>query len=152
MPRYIFLVYLIRVNSVGNFHVPFTRPKYLPEVLGTADHIRHAVSTDEGRLKFKAALLGQDLIDNANKDIKMVIFCRQSWWRWRWVAGAGRSRDDDKSNNPVQASNFALDWQNSWAYSRKFSTPNLLLTKISMSFWKNSAAKPRPLPLIPYPT
>lgn len=79
MPSYIFSVYLIRADSVGNFHVPFTRPKYLPEVLGTADPIRLAISIDEGRLKYKAALLGQDLINNANKDIKVVIYCFQSW-------------------------------------------------------------------------
>ena len=60
------------------------------------------------------------------------------------MAGAGRSRDDDKSNNLVQASNVALDWQNSRAYSRKISTPNLLSAKISMSF-KAEAAVAAPI-------
>lgn len=45
------------VNSIGNFKLPFKSPKYLPTVLGTAEYVRHAVSIDERRLKFKLALL-----------------------------------------------------------------------------------------------
>ena len=49
------------VNSVGTFDVPFTKVPKVPDVLGTAEHVRHAVAIDERRVKFKAALLAQDV-------------------------------------------------------------------------------------------
>lgn len=51
------------VNSVGTFDVPFTNTPKVPNVLGTAEHVRHAVAIDERRVKFKAALLAQDITD-----------------------------------------------------------------------------------------
>ena len=71
------------VNSVGVFDVPFTRNLELPTVRETADHVRHAVSIDERRAKFKAALLAQDRKDDDDKkavteipeeDVKEVYF------------------------------------------------------------------------------
>ncbi len=49
------------VNSVGTFDVPFTKTPKVSDVLGTAEHVRHAVAIDERRVKFKAALLAQDV-------------------------------------------------------------------------------------------
>ena len=51
------------VNSVGTFDVPFTKTMKIPNVIGTAEHVRHAVAVDERRVKFKAALLAQDQRD-----------------------------------------------------------------------------------------
>ena len=71
------------VNSVGVFDVPFTRNLELPTVRETADHVRHAVSIDERRAKFKAALLAQDRKGDDDKkavteipeeDVKEVYF------------------------------------------------------------------------------
>ena len=64
------------VNSVGYFENPFSRRKYMPNVLGTATHVRHAVAIDERRCKFKPALFQQDqkLANSINEDIKEVYF------------------------------------------------------------------------------
>ncbi|KAL0943399.1 sporulation associated protein [Colletotrichum truncatum] len=46
-------------------------------VVGTAHHVRHAVAVDERRVKFKAALLAQDIRDGSHsheEDIKEVWF------------------------------------------------------------------------------
>lgn len=48
------------VSSVRAFDVPFGAKIEAPVVQGTAQCIRHAVSIDERRVKFKAALLSQD--------------------------------------------------------------------------------------------
>ena len=70
------------VNSVATFDVPFQRTMELPTVRETANHVRHAVSIDERRAKFKAALLAQDKKDkkaeattlSTDEDIKEVFF------------------------------------------------------------------------------
>ena len=70
------------VNSVGVFDIPFKRSKELPTVRATADHVRHAVSIDERRAKFKAALLAQDkksiggdaVTNDETEDVKEVYF------------------------------------------------------------------------------
>ena len=66
------------VNSVGTFDVPFTKTMKIPNVLGTAAHVRHAVAIDERRVKFKAALLAQDQRNKndppSTEDIKEVWF------------------------------------------------------------------------------
>lgn len=49
------------VSSVGTLDVPLTKTMQLPKVGGTAKHVRHAVAIDECRVKFKAALLAQDI-------------------------------------------------------------------------------------------
>ncbi|KAL9117337.1 MAG: hypothetical protein Q9187_006127 [Circinaria calcarea] len=48
------------VSSVGYFDLPFQKKFYASTVLRTAAHVRHAVSIDERRMKFKPALLAQD--------------------------------------------------------------------------------------------
>ena len=48
----------------------------VPEVVGTAEHVRHAVAIDERRVKFKVALLAQDKQDAeaVKEDHKEVWF------------------------------------------------------------------------------
>lgn len=99
------------VNSVATFDVPFRRPKYLPTVLGTASHIRHAVSLDERRLKFKPALLVQDQQDQNNvDDIKEVFFVGNHGDVGGGWAAPGDNEDDDEANDPLQLSDIALEW------------------------------------------
>ncbi|MCJ1243570.1 hypothetical protein MMC30_000767 [Trapelia coarctata] len=64
------------VSSVGTFDVPFTKQVMLPQVGGTAEHVRHAVAIDERRVKFKAALLAQEKKGKGHQteDIKEVWF------------------------------------------------------------------------------
>jgi uncharacterized protein (DUF2235 family) len=64
------------VNSVGTLDVPWGKALKVPKVIGTAEHVRHAVAVDERRVKFKAALLAQDMsVKEAEKeDIKEVWF------------------------------------------------------------------------------
>ena len=63
------------VNSVGTLDVPWGRALKVPEVIGTAEHVRHAVALDERRVKFKVALLAQDSVEKTeNEDIKEVWF------------------------------------------------------------------------------
>ncbi|KAI0415156.1 hypothetical protein F5X98DRAFT_347636 [Xylaria grammica] len=62
------------VNSVAPLerHTPVPVP-----VKGTAQYVRHAVSVDERRVKFKPALLSQDVratSDNEHEDLKEVWF------------------------------------------------------------------------------
>lgn len=61
------------VNSVAVLER--TAPVPVP-VIGTANHVRHAVAIDERRVKFKAALLAQDKenADHNHEDIKEVWF------------------------------------------------------------------------------
>lgn len=99
------------VNSVATFDVPFRRPKYLPTVLGTASHIRHAVSLDERRLKFKPALLVQDQQDQNNvDDIKEVFFVGNHGDVGGGWAAPDDNDDDDEANDPLQLSDIALEW------------------------------------------
>lgn len=118
------------VNSVGNFEVPFRSPKYLPTVLGTAQHVRHAVSIDERRLKFKPALLNQDQMRNANgeEDIKEVFFAGNHGDVGGGWPAPGDLGNDDESTDPVQASDFALEWMITELLSLKADNPNAKLT------------------------
>ncbi|PHH81807.1 hypothetical protein CDD82_7792 [Ophiocordyceps australis] len=61
------------VNSVAVLELKASIP--VP-VKGTAHYVRHAVSVDERRVKFKAALLAQDVRDtvHSHEDIKEVWF------------------------------------------------------------------------------
>ena len=48
------------VSSVKTFDIPFSKKLWVPKISGTAKHVRHAVSIDERRSKFRPALLDQD--------------------------------------------------------------------------------------------
>lgn len=99
------------VNSVGYFENPFSRKKYLPSVLETATHVRHAVAIDERRCKFKVALLQQDkrLANSKEEDIKEVFFPGghgDVGGGWLAKGGKGKLEADD----PLQLSDLALEW------------------------------------------
>jgi uncharacterized protein (DUF2235 family) len=50
------------VRSVAVLETPFGKAPPPASVVGTANHVRHAVAVDEFRVKFKVALLHQDLV------------------------------------------------------------------------------------------
>ena len=99
------------VSSVGYFEVPFSRQKFLPGVLETATHVRHAVAIDERRCKFKAALLHQDKkdISSMEEDIKEVFFPGG-----HGDVGGGWLAEGDKAvleaDDTLQLSDLTLEW------------------------------------------
>ncbi|KAI4240994.1 MAG: hypothetical protein LQ352_007523 [Teloschistes flavicans] len=101
------------VNSVGYFDAPFTKKKYLPSVVETATHVRHAVAIDERRCKFKAALLQQDQrqahIEHKDDDIKEMFFPGN-----HGDIGGGWTAPGNKAvveaDDPLQLSDLALEW------------------------------------------
>ena len=65
------------VSSVAVLETPFGKTPKPVSVVGTAEHVRHAVAVDEFRVKFKAALLNQDQIQGTypkDEDVKEVWF------------------------------------------------------------------------------
>lgn len=64
------------VSSVSTLEAPFGRSSPPITVLGTATHVRHAVAIDERRVKFRAALLAQDIphAKAEHEDIKEVWY------------------------------------------------------------------------------
>ena len=59
------------VNSVGSFEVPCWRSSFPRDATAPADHVRHAVSIDERRSKFRPALFPEKI---KGCDIKEVWF------------------------------------------------------------------------------
>ena len=99
------------VSSVGYFDAPFSKKQYLPSVLETASHVRHAVAIDERRCKFKAALLQQDSAhaDSKTEDIKEVFFPgNHGDVGGGWLAEGGKARLE--ADDPLQLSDLALEW------------------------------------------
>lgn len=99
------------VSSVGYFDLPFTTRTYLTTVRETAEHVRHAVSIDERRCKFKAALMQQDIneCDHAHEDIQEVYFAgNHGDIGGGWLAEGDKNVDE--ANDPVQLSDIALEW------------------------------------------
>ena len=99
------------VNSVGYFENPFERKKYLPSVVGTASHVRHAVAIDERRCKFKPALLQQDkrLANSPEEDIKEVFFPGgHGDVGGGWPAKGGKAKVE--ADDALQLSDLALEW------------------------------------------
>ncbi|KAK2036328.1 hypothetical protein LZ31DRAFT_601367 [Colletotrichum somersetense] len=108
------------VNSVAVLER--TTPVPVP-VVGTAHHVRHAVAVDERRVKFKAALLAQDIrdTDHTHEDIKEVWFpgCHGD-------VGGGWPASDD---NPLDNRSEMTFWErvkNFWV-SRKNKGPSKAL-------------------------
>ena len=123
------------VNSVGTFDVGLTGDMKAPTVIGTAEHVRHAVAIDERRVKFKAALLVQDehSSNSAAEDSKEVFFPGShgdvggSWpakpeepkkpltfWERIKLLWNGAKEEQgphvDKRRDPFQLSDIALKW------------------------------------------
>ncbi|KAI4090087.1 MAG: hypothetical protein L6R37_007941 [Teloschistes peruensis] len=101
------------VNSVGYFDTPFAKKKYLPSVVETATHIRHAVAIDERRCKFKAALLQQDQrqarVEHKEDDIKEVFFPgNHGDVGGGWMAPGNNAVME--ADDPLQLSDLALEW------------------------------------------
>lgn len=118
------------VNSVRTFDIPFTKIVKVPEVIGTAEHVRHAVAIDERRVKFKPALLARD----PKEDTKEVWFPGNhgdigggwypeteptqpvSWWERfkkaisKGTTGAKSAAHLAKTRDPFQLSDIALKW------------------------------------------
>ena len=102
------------VNSVATFDVPFTKNMGLPTVRETAHHVRHAVSIDERRAKFKAALLAQDkkakdtrvatLLPKEEEDVKEVFFPGN-----HGDVGGGWAPSGKRTFNYVRRSDIGLD-------------------------------------------
>ncbi|KAI0403470.1 hypothetical protein F4802DRAFT_571534 [Xylaria palmicola] len=71
-------VYFLGIWDCVNSVAPLERRAPVPvPVKGTAQYVRHAVSADERRVKFKPALLSQDIratADNDDEDLKEVWF------------------------------------------------------------------------------
>ncbi|KAK7403318.1 hypothetical protein QQX98_010907 [Neonectria punicea] len=104
-------------------------------VTGTAKHIRHAVAVDERRVKFKPALLAQDIRNNCHddeEDIREVWFPgnhgdigggwpalpqkKPSDMRWTerlsyiWSTWKPKTPDIVLDDNALQMSDMALEW------------------------------------------
>lgn len=100
------------VSSVGIFDNVFRRPSYLPTVVHTAEHVRHAVSIDERRSRFKPALLDQDVVQtqNSDEDIKEVFFAGNHGDVGGGWAASGDNIMTDETDDPVQLSDIPLAW------------------------------------------
>jgi len=104
------------VNSVGTLDVPFTSTIKLSQVSGTAEHIRHAVAIDEYRVKFKVALLEQDILDgNVKEDVKEVWFPGNhgdvgGGWSATKKSLEAEGPTKNVGEDPYQLSDIALKW------------------------------------------
>ena len=99
------------VSSVGTFDVLSPR-KFLPTVLKTADHVRHAVSIGERRVKFKPALLAQDKKDATpeSEDIKEYYFMGNHGDVGGGWAAPGNDIERNEADDPVQLSDIPFRW------------------------------------------
>ncbi|KAI5817743.1 hypothetical protein BZA77DRAFT_309341 [Pyronema omphalodes] len=95
------------VNSITTLDIPFRKKTYLPVFLPAATYIRHAVSIDERRLKFKVALFCQD-DDDCNHETEHTQDIKEVWFPGNHgdVGGgwATKTKDD------IQLSDVALEW------------------------------------------
>jgi hypothetical protein len=104
------------VSSVGTLDVPFASTTKLPSVGGTAKHIRHAVAIDEHRVKFKVALLQQDVSGkNVKEDVKEVWFAGNhgdvgGGWSSMGVDPENEPPTKDYDKDNYQLSDIALKW------------------------------------------
>ena len=123
------------VNSVAVLDSAVGKIPRPVSVLGTAEHVRHAVALDERRVKFKAALLAQDQKHKDHKadDIKEVWFPgnhgdvgggwpapkpeekqekKSIWQRFRrfWFKQEDKNASKVVSDDPYQMSDVALSW------------------------------------------
>ncbi|KAJ3534010.1 hypothetical protein NM208_g7724 [Fusarium decemcellulare] len=127
-------------DCVNSVKVVETKAPAPITVSGTAKHIRHAVAVDERRVKFKPALLAQDIRncyheDNKeDEDIREVWFpgnhgdigggwpaldrkdrdpSQMSWWkRFKYIWSTRKPSNLDKplDDNALQMSDMALEW------------------------------------------
>ncbi|KAI0397217.1 hypothetical protein F5Y17DRAFT_455371 [Xylariaceae sp. FL0594] len=132
-------VYFLGIWDCVNSVAPLERHTPVPvPVIGTASYVRHAVSVDERRVKFKPALLSQDIratADIESEDIKEVWFPgnhgdvgggwpavanredenAENWTLWQRVKNFFTTRkakeaSADVSKDPFQLSDIPLAW------------------------------------------
>ena len=110
--RVFFLGLFDTVNSVGVFDSVFSKPSLLPTVLSTAEHVRHAVSIDERRLKFRPALLAQDVDDSkhCDEDIQEVFFAGNHGDVGGGWPASGNKMMVNEADDPVQLSDIPFAW------------------------------------------
>ncbi|EWZ79473.1 hypothetical protein BFJ63_vAg14693 [Fusarium oxysporum f. sp. narcissi] len=107
------------------------------EITGTAHHVRHAVAVDERRVKFRPALLAQDIKtvikaskkeDTEKEDIREVWFPgnhgdvgggwpaipteMKGWALWKYIFSGTKVKNLVKplKDNALQMSDMALEW------------------------------------------
>ncbi|KAK5651914.1 hypothetical protein OQA88_11573 [Cercophora sp. LCS_1] len=121
------------VNSVAVLESKTPKPI---QIKGTAKYVRHAVAVDERRVKFKAALLAQDIRDSADdEDIREVWFpgchgdvgggwpasetnkldAKKEMSFWERIKNTWTTRTADKAtkyidSGPFQMSDIPLAW------------------------------------------
>ncbi|RYC60927.1 hypothetical protein CHU98_g5282 [Xylaria longipes] len=100
-------VYFLGIWDCVNSVAPLERHTPVPvPVKGTAQFVRHAVAVDERRVKFKPALLSQDIratADNDGEDIKEV------WWTiWQKVRNIFTTRKPTEATRDVRADPFQM--------------------------------------------
>ncbi|RYP23434.1 hypothetical protein DL765_001139 [Monosporascus sp. GIB2] len=124
-------VYFLGIFDCVNSVSVLGNPSKPPTVLGTAEHVRHAVAVDEFRVKFKPALLHQDVkaYETANEKIKEVWFpgnhgdvgggwpvtpAPEGLWSTvkRWFTGDVQKigTSADPGHDEFQMSDIPLDW------------------------------------------
>ena len=109
--RVYFLGLFDTVNSVGVFDNVLSRSSLLPTILRTAEHVRHAVSIDERRLKFRPALLAQDVAENKDdEDIQEIFFAGNHGDVGGGWPAPGNSIMTDEAHDPVQLSDIPFAW------------------------------------------
>ncbi|OJD38662.1 sporulation associated protein [Diplodia corticola] len=107
------------VNSVGQFEIPLWRTSYRCIATPAAQHIRHAVSIHERRLKFKPALFTFDAADAAAVDLKEVWFAGNHadvGGGWNYSKGQTHLLSDTPLNWMVQESLSLPDSASRLAY------------------------------------
>jgi uncharacterized protein (DUF2235 family) len=100
------------VRSVGTFDAPGVRTSFIPVFKSYARHVRHAVSIDERRSKFKPALLCQE----KKKDSSGIIGTQTSpdikevWFPGNHgdIGGGWANPPDDPDS--LQLSSIPLEW------------------------------------------
>lgn len=157
------------VNSVRTFDIPFTKIVKVPNVIGTAEHVRHAVAIDERRVKFKPALLAQDQQHSKSpkEDIKEVWFPGNhgdigggwypeteptksvSWWErfktaiFRGATKAKSAAHLAKTRDQFQLSDIALNWMVDELDNLPKDTDHVLWNKEKKHSFKSRFAKNR---------
>lgn len=98
------------VSSITTLDIPFRKQTYLPTFVPAATYIRHAVSIDERRLKFKVALFCQDA-DDCDHDInsaEQAQDIKEVWFPGNHSdVGGGWAT---KTKEDIQLSDVALEW------------------------------------------
>ena len=100
------------VNSVGQFEIPFSRKSFKSVPTNPATHIRHAVSIDERRLKFKPALFQLDDTKSQLDDtehVDRIVSIKECWFSGNHGDVGGGWERGEKQNG-LLLSDMPLEW------------------------------------------